>query len=315
MNIISLKYFVELAKELHVTNTAQKLYISQQNLTQHLKRLEDHYGVILFNRKPKLSLTYAGEILYKSALKIVNEEIFLMNKFTDISEKSIGKLRLGILSYRAQICLPLIMEQFYQKWPNVTIETIDQNSEKLEHMLFSNEIDIFIGIVPKDNPKLNVIPLLSDKIYIIANDSLLEKHFGSLYTNLKNKYRNGVDLKEFSKVPFLLPKSPSKIRSSIDYCLRIDNIKPEIFLETMTTDLLLPLYPYGYGIFFCTHMRLDLLKNMFQNINAFPLISNNKFVSHQLALAYHKNQTMYSYISDFINITQNVFEYIEKSKF
>lgn len=40
MNLLSLYYFVELAKELHVTNTAQKLYISQQNLSQHIQRLE-----------------------------------------------------------------------------------------------------------------------------------------------------------------------------------------------------------------------------------------------------------------------------------
>ena len=50
MNLLSLYYFVELAKELHVTNTAQKLYISQQNLSQHIQRLEQYYGVPLFHR-------------------------------------------------------------------------------------------------------------------------------------------------------------------------------------------------------------------------------------------------------------------------
>ena len=49
MNLLSLYYFVELAKELHVTNTAQKLYISQQNLSQHIQRLEQYYGVPLFH--------------------------------------------------------------------------------------------------------------------------------------------------------------------------------------------------------------------------------------------------------------------------
>ena len=64
MNLLTLYYFVELARELHVTNTAQKLYISQQNLSQHIQRLEQHYGVSLFHRKPKLALTYEGEQLY-----------------------------------------------------------------------------------------------------------------------------------------------------------------------------------------------------------------------------------------------------------
>ena len=55
MNLLSLYYFVELAKELHVTNTAQKLYISQQNLSQHIQRLEQYYGsrtaLLIFPKK------------------------------------------------------------------------------------------------------------------------------------------------------------------------------------------------------------------------------------------------------------------------
>ena len=104
MNLLSLYYFVELAKELHVTNTAQKLYISQQNLSQHIQRLEQYYGVPLFHRKPKLALTDAGEQLYAVAVKILAEEHEFQNRLADISEKSIGNLKLGIPTYRGQIC-------------------------------------------------------------------------------------------------------------------------------------------------------------------------------------------------------------------
>ena len=82
MNLLSLYYFVELAKELHVTNTAQKLYISQQNLSQHIQRVEQYYGVPLFHRKPKLALTYAGEQLYAVAVKILAEEHEFQNRPT-----------------------------------------------------------------------------------------------------------------------------------------------------------------------------------------------------------------------------------------
>ena len=100
MNLLSLYYFVELAKELHVTNTAQKLYISQQNLSQHIQRLEQYYGVSLFHRKPKLALTYEGEQLYAVAEKILAEEHEFVNRLADISANSIGSLKLGIPTYR-----------------------------------------------------------------------------------------------------------------------------------------------------------------------------------------------------------------------
>lgn len=44
MDLISLYYFQELSKDLNMTRTAQRLYISQQTLSNHIHRLEQHYG-------------------------------------------------------------------------------------------------------------------------------------------------------------------------------------------------------------------------------------------------------------------------------
>lgn len=44
MNLQSLYYFSELAKTLHMTQTAERLFISQQNLSNHIQRLENYYG-------------------------------------------------------------------------------------------------------------------------------------------------------------------------------------------------------------------------------------------------------------------------------
>ena len=73
----------------------RELYISQQNLSQHIQRLEQHYGVSLFHRKPKLALTYEGEQLYAVAVKILAEEHEFMNRLADISANSIGSAEAG----------------------------------------------------------------------------------------------------------------------------------------------------------------------------------------------------------------------------
>ena len=95
MNLLTLYYFVELARELHITNMAQKLYISQQNLSQHIQRLEQHYGVSPVPPEAKAALTYEGEQLYAVAVKILAEEHEFMNRLTDISANSIGSLKAG----------------------------------------------------------------------------------------------------------------------------------------------------------------------------------------------------------------------------
>lgn len=312
MNLISLYYFVELAKELHVTNTAQKLYISQQNLSQHIQRLEQYYGVTLFHRKPKLSLTYAGEQLFQSAQKILAEEHDLSNRLSSISSNNAGNLKVGVPAYRGQICLPDILPRFYEKWPNVIIELVNEASNQMEEMLFSGELDLFIGIMYQDNPKLEVSTILNDHIYLVCSDELLKKYFPDSHEEMKRRSSRGVDLKHFAPVPFLLPKPPMKLRKTIDQCFQEDKITPKVFLESSTTELLLSLYPYNYGAFFCTQMRLPLLLDMYPDANAFPLKLNDSIIMHRLVLAYHKERFLPEYARDFITITKDVFDNIAR---
>ena len=48
MNFLTLRYFVEIAEELSFTKASEKLHISQQALTIHMKKLESELGVELF---------------------------------------------------------------------------------------------------------------------------------------------------------------------------------------------------------------------------------------------------------------------------
>ena len=312
MNLISLYYFVELAKELHVTNTAQKLYISQQNLSQHIQRLEQYYGVTLFHRKPKLALTYAGEQLFAAAVRILAEEHELQNRLGAITGNNAGSLKVGIPAYRAQICLPDILPRFYEKWPNVTIDLVDASSEKMEEMVFNGELDLFIGIMYQDNPKLDITTILNDHIYLVCSDELLKKYYQDSYGELKYRSSMGVDLKWFSRVPFLLPKPPMRLRKTLDKCFQEAHVTPNIFLESSTTELLISLYPYNFGAFFCTQMRLPLLLEKYPDANTFPLKQNDSIVEHRLVLASHRERYMSAYAEDFISITKDVFDNIAK---
>ncbi|MBR0106870.1 MAG: LysR family transcriptional regulator, partial [Lachnospiraceae bacterium] len=72
MDLTSLYYFTELAKDLHITATANRLFLSQQSLSNHLARLEAYYGAPLFYRRPSLSLTAAGEKVLKFAQQLLD---------------------------------------------------------------------------------------------------------------------------------------------------------------------------------------------------------------------------------------------------
>ena len=104
----SYEMFLLAAEETSFTKAANKAYITQQCLSSHIKRLEDYYGVSLFNRTPKLALTPAGELLLQSLRQIEVIEKGIQNELMNTKEGRQGSLTLGINATRARILLSLI---------------------------------------------------------------------------------------------------------------------------------------------------------------------------------------------------------------
>lgn len=60
-------YVIAAVEEMNFTKAAKRLYISQQSLSNYIAKLEKQFGVEFFNRKNTLTLTAAGESLYRYA--------------------------------------------------------------------------------------------------------------------------------------------------------------------------------------------------------------------------------------------------------
>ena len=114
MDTNSLYYFAEAAKDMNFTKTAKRLFISQQNLSNHIMRLEAYYDTKLFERKPHLSLTYSGEVLLTYATNFKIDEDNLKNVLTDIKEKERGVLKIGCSPMRTSIVMPQLAVRFAQ---------------------------------------------------------------------------------------------------------------------------------------------------------------------------------------------------------
>jgi len=74
LNLMHLKYAVEVAKTQSISKAAENLYMGQPNLSRAIKELEDSLGIVIFSRTTKgISLTPDGEEFLQYAKQILSQ--------------------------------------------------------------------------------------------------------------------------------------------------------------------------------------------------------------------------------------------------
>lgn len=72
MNILHLKYAVEIAKTKSISHAAENLYMGQPNLSRAIRELEENLGITIFNRSSKgITITPEGEEFLQYAKRII----------------------------------------------------------------------------------------------------------------------------------------------------------------------------------------------------------------------------------------------------
>ena len=175
MDLTSLYYFQELSRDLNMTKTAERLYISQQTLSNHIQRLEQYYGTKLFYRKPSLALTCAGEFVLAFAQEVEKEERNLKDILSDVERQERGTLRVGASMVRSVQLLPHILPDFHQKYPLVTICYEEGRAFQLEKQVLDGKLDFAIAFSNEFHPDLLEHELLSDPVYLCVPDSLFRR--------------------------------------------------------------------------------------------------------------------------------------------
>ncbi len=147
MELQQLKYFVSAAEEMNFTTAARKCFVTQTAISQQIKQLEKEWGVQLFNRKNNnhLTLTKAGEKLLQDAKEI----LFYANK-TDYDMQqykgpAANTFRFGYYESGFVPHLQMLLVRFIEKYPVISINSIQETEPHLLEMLKEGELDAAIG--------------------------------------------------------------------------------------------------------------------------------------------------------------------------
>ena len=97
MNFTSLRYFLAVAEEKNITHAAEKLFISQQALSGHIRKLEEEIGTPIFKRTNSgVDLTYFGSHFIDNASEILMR-LNLLEEYCNRQTK-LQPLQLSVIS-------------------------------------------------------------------------------------------------------------------------------------------------------------------------------------------------------------------------
>ena len=316
MELESLYYFMETARDLHITRTAGRLHISQQTLSNHIARLEEYYGAKLFYRYPTLQLTGAGKDVLSFAQKVHQEEINLRAILTDTLKSDTGEIAISASSPRFNYYLPNVLEKFSAEYPNVTIDLIDRTSDDSEVLVQKNQVDFAVTVDTEARKlKVNVKASCEDPVYFCVSDKLLRKYYGDDMYALREKSINGADLADFSRLPFLIVSPLGRMGRRIAHCFSDAGYEPKVYLKAGYTTIMAPLCNAALAGCFTSHMNLARWHyQMSDDVNIFPLYFRGNPVLLKICVIYSRQRYLNHHCRRFIDLLEEQFAVIGGEK-
>lgn len=310
MDMISLYYFTEVAKDLNITRTASRLFISQQTLSNHIHRLEEFYNVRLFYRKPSLSLTQAGEFVLGFAEVINKEHSNLKDILSDIERQERGALRFGASAMRLNLCLPSVLPAFSARYPNVEIRITDTITSRLVPLVMNGTLDFAITLNLEESPRIIKHQLMDDQVYLCVSDSLLQTYYGPETQALKEEALHGARVEQFAKLPFCI--FDNRMGRQINQCFEAANMKPKTYITSTYTQIGTTVCFQRLAACFASQMSLaNQIDVIPPDINIFPLYYKDDPVVQQLSLIRLKDRYLSHYSKYFLELLGNYFVDIE----
>ncbi len=297
MEIISLYYFQEVAKDLHITATANRLHITQQTLSNHILRLERDFGAQLLNRKPSISLTYAGEFVLAFAETVLKEQTNLTDILTDIEQSERGVIRFGASSMRMNT-LAAILPAFIERYPNVELRLSSDISQRLEAMVLDGELDVAIVILEKTDPELVQDDLMEDQIFLCVSDQLMQKYYGDETEEIKARSLGGANVRDFARLPFCMLNN--YMGGQIHRCFEECGVTPRTRMTSSYSDICTTAGFQSNAAFFSSHANLTHRQGeMPDNMNIFPLFYRGEPMFLHISLLRHKQRYLTHYAKYF----------------
>jgi LysR family transcriptional regulator, low CO2-responsive transcriptional regulator len=209
MRYVQIRAFHYVATYGGFSRAADALFLTQPAISDQVRKLEEAYDMLLFNRQKKqVHLTPQGAQLFEITKRFFEVENQALDFLSENKAFTTGTLRIKADS--AHHVLGTI-QKFRQKFPDIKIEIKTGNSQDVIDDLLSYDADIgVLGTIPK-NPNIQVVKLgKSPIIAFTAKSNPLSKH-------------KTLTFEQLGKLPLVMREKGSKTRQKLETAAALDN--------------------------------------------------------------------------------------------
>lgn len=170
-SIKQLEYFVAVARASNFRRAAQKLGVTQPNLTQQIADLEAMLGLQLFDRsRAGTLLTPAGRNLLPLAREII-EQYEQLVEFSDAGSDPdlAGSFRLGVSPTLAATLLPRVFPVLHERYPKLQLHVCEQAPGELERGLEAGDFDLILTVLPVQTARHRIRPLFAERVQVVMH--------------------------------------------------------------------------------------------------------------------------------------------------
>jgi DNA-binding transcriptional LysR family regulator len=270
MNIKHLRIFKEVCDKKSASKAAKSLYLAQPAVSLAIKELEQYYEVKLFDRiSRKMILTQKGA-------ELLNYTNAILAMFDEADEKMRqdsyqGKIVLGTSVTFANYFLFDVINNIKLEYPSIIVEIIVDSSLNIEDLVLNNKVDL--GIVEGNihNNNIEAKEIYQDELVFVSD----------INTNTI------VTINDLNNRNFLLRNKGSAHREIFDGIVESNDLKINIFMESIDTNAIIISCIKGLGIALLPYKFVE--KYLGKDLNIVQ-IKDMKSINRSYYLINHKKK-------------------------
>lgn len=248
MKLQQLRYICEVARnDLNVSATAQSLYTSQPGISKQIRLLEDELGVEIFNRSGKhlTHVTPAGEAILRIAGEILRKAESIRHVAQEFSDNRRGSLSIATTHTQARYALPLVVESFMRRYPDVSLHMQQGTPMQIAEMASQGVVDFAIA---------------TEALELFGNLVMLPcYHWNRCVVVPRNHPLAQVSrltLADLAEHPIVTYVFGFTGRSKLDEAFRREGLDPRVVFTAADADVIKTYVRLGLGVGIVAHMAV-----------------------------------------------------------